>query len=102
MQNYYKGIYNTFGYAKMKLQVESGTLDGELTEKAYYLDNKRIYSDRFATDCFSDFFETKTLRSKIGINDLEEYESSRATMDELKMQNSYFITELINKQENDK
>ena len=102
MQNYYKNTYNTFGYAKMKLQVESGTLDGELTEKAYFLDNKRIYSDRFATDCFSDFFETKTLRSKIGINDLEEYESSRATMDELKKQNSYFIADLMNKQENDK
>ena len=86
----------------MKIQVESGTLDGELTDKAYYLDNKRIYSDRFSTDCFSGFFETKALRSKIGIDDLEEYKTSKATLEELKKQNSYFVAELVNKQENDK
>ena len=102
MQRYYKTIYNTFGYSKMKLQVESGTQDGELEAKVYYLDNKRIYSDRFSTDCFSDFFETKSLRSKIGIEDLDEYASSKATLDELKMQNSYFVADLVNKQENDK
>ncbi len=102
LQNYYQNTYNLFGYAKMKIQVESGTLDGELTDKAYYLDNKRIYSDRFSTDCFSGFFETKALRSKIGIDDLEEYKTSKATLEELKMQNSYFVAELVNKQENDK
>ena len=102
LQNYYSNTYNLFGYSKMKIQVESGTLDGEITDKAYYLDNKRIYSDRFSTDCFSGFFETKALRSKIGIDDLEEYKTSKATLDELKKQNSYFIAELVNKQENDK
>ena len=86
----------------MSLQVESGTQDGELEPKAYYLDNKRIYSDRFSTDCFSDFFVTKSLRSSIGIEDLEEYGSSKATLEELKLQNSYFVADLINKQENDK
>lgn len=102
MQHYYKNIYNLFGYSKLKLQVESGTQDGELADKVYYLDNKRIYSDRFSTDCFSDFFYTKSLRSPVGIEDLDEYQSSKATLDELKMQNSYFVADLINKQENDK
>ena len=102
LQNYYSNTYNLFGYSKMKIQVESGTLDGEIIDKSYYLDNKRIYSDRFSTDCFSGFFETKALRSKIGIDDLEEYKTSKATLDELKKQNSYFIAELVNKQENDK
>ena len=86
----------------MKLQVESGTQDGELDEKVYYLDNKRIYSDRFSTDCFSEFFTTKSLRSRMGFDDLEEYQSSKATFDELKKQNSYFIADLTHKQENDK
>ena len=102
LQAYYKRTYNIFGYSKMRLQVESGTQDGELTDKVYYLDNKRIYADRFSTDCFSDFFETKSLRSEIGIDDLEEYASSKATLEELKMQNSYFVADLVNKQENDK
>ncbi len=85
----------------MKLQVESGTQDGELEAKVYYLDNKRIYADRFSTDCFSDYFTTKSLCSSLGIEDLEEYKSSKATLDELKMQNSYFVADLVSKQEND-
>ncbi len=101
-QRYYKNVYNQFGYSQMRLQVESGTQDGELDEKTYYLDNKRIYSDRFSTDCFSEFFTTKSLRSRMGFDDLEEYQSSKATFDELKKQNSYFIADLTHKQENDK
>lgn len=102
LQSYYKGIYNTFGYCKMSVQVESGTQDGELSDKAYYLDNKRIYADRFSTDCFSEFFTTKSLRSEVGFDDLEEYKTSKATFEELQKQNSYFIADLMNKQENDK
>ena len=98
----YKGIYNTFGYSKMSVQVESGTQDGELSAKSYYLDNKRIYSNRFSTDCFSEFFTTKALRSTVGFDDLDEYKTSKATFEELQMQNSYFIADLMNKQENDK
>ena len=100
-QGYYKRTYNMYGFSKMLVQVESGTQDGELSDKAYYLDNKRIYSDRFSTDCFSDFFTTKSLRSSVGIDDLEEYRTSKATLDELKMQNSYFVADLVQKQEND-
>lgn len=102
LQAYYKGIYNTFGYSKMSIQIENGTQDGELSDKAYYLDNKRIYADRFSTDCFSEFFTTKALRSQVGIDDLDEYKTSKATFEELQMQNSYFIADLMNKQENDK
>ena len=102
LQRYYKGIYNTFGYSKMSVQVESGTQDGELSAKSYYLDNKRIYSNRFSTDCFSEFFTTKALRSTVGFDDLDEYKTSKATFDELQQQNSYFIADLMNKQENDK
>ena len=101
-QGYYKRTYNMYGYSKMLVQVESGTQDGELADKAYYLDNKRIYADRFSTDCFSDFFTTKSLRSSVGIDDLEEYQTSKATLEELKMQNSYFVADLVQKQENDK
>ena len=57
---------------------------------------KKIYSKRFSTDCFSDFFEKKALRSPVGIDDLKEYVSEKASICELKEQNSYFINELIN------
>ena len=64
--------------------------------------SKKIYSRRFSTDCFSEFFREKALRSKVGINDLLEYKTERATFEELKKQNSYFITDLVNTEEQNK
>ena len=95
IQNYYKGIYNTFGYCVLNADVESGTQTGIPERKKYYLANKKIYSKRFSTDCFSDFYVQKTLRSLYGICDIPEYETEKASIDELKMQNSYFINDLI-------
>lgn len=100
--NYYTRIYNTFGCCELKVQVESGTQDGVMQDKKYYLMHKKIYSKRFATDCFSEYYTEKTLRSKIGINAMREYETERATFEELKTQNSYFITDLVKTEENDR
>ncbi len=94
IHNYYKGIYNRFGYSTLKVQTENGTQDGRLKKGKYFLMNKKIYSKRFSTDCFSDFFDRKTLRSKVGINDLPMYLTEKANMDELKAQNSYFIIDI--------
>ena len=58
--------------------------------------SKKIYSKRFSTDCFSDFFTQKALRSPVGIDDLPEYKAEKATFDELNKQNSYFIRDLVN------
>ena len=93
----YRKIVNTFGYFVSDLQVEAGTQDGLLSDKKYYLMFKKIYSKRFSTDCFSDFFNEKNLKSPIGIDDLEEYQTEKATFEELQKQNSYFINDLINK-----
>ena len=97
--NFYNGIYNIFGYSKMELQVEDGTLEGEKEDKNYYLMTKKIYSKRFSTDCFNDFFIKKTIKSKIGLEDLQEYKTEKASIEELKEQHSYFIGELVGQQE---
>ena len=96
--HYYTRVYNTFGYCALRVQVESGTQDGELDEGRYYLASKKIYSMRFSTDCFSDFFEKKALRSAYGIDDLREYATEKATLDELKAQHSYFITDIASRE----
>ncbi len=101
MRNYYTGIYNRFGYCVAAVDVESGTLDGKTEANKYYLMSKKIYSKRFSTDCFSDFFTVKALRSPVGINDLNEYATEKATFGELAMQNSYFVTDLLNGLKND-
>ena len=56
--------------------------------------NKKIYSKRFSTDCFSDYFNDLAKKAKVGLMDYLEYENTKATVDELKLQNSYFINAL--------
>ena len=93
-------IHNRFGYCKLHCDVERGTQDAEAESKVYYIMSKKIYSKRFSTDCFSDFFNEKALRSTVGIDDLDEYASEKASFEELKRQNSYFINDLLQKKEN--
>lgn len=102
LHNYYVKVYNTFGYCALNVTVESGTQDGIKKNKRYFLMNKKIYSKRFSTDCFSDFYYKRALRSELGIEDLEEYQTEKATMAELEMQNSYFMADLMNKHNIDK
>ena len=56
--------------------------------------NKKIYSLRFSTDCFSDYFNDLGRKTMVGLDDYFEYAGERATVDELKMQNSFFINSL--------
>ncbi len=102
MHKRYVRIYNTFGYCKLKIGVEAGVQDGNIQTKYYYLMFKKIYSKRFSSDCFSDFYYTRALRSDIGIHELEEYQDVKATVKELEMQNSYFIQDLMDKHNIDK
>ena len=95
LHNYYTRIYNKFGYSTLDILVEKGTMDGRVSEHKYYLMFKKIYSKRFSTDCFSDFFMEKSIKSTLGIDDLEEYKTEKATFDELQKQNSYFINDLV-------
>ncbi len=87
-------IYNRFGYTVSAIEKERGTRDGKLEKKKYYVMYKKIYARRFSTDCFSDYFNDMARKTKVGLNDYMEYATEKATVDELKMQNSYFIASL--------
>ena len=86
--------YNNYGYSISNIEKERGTMDGKTEKKKYYLMHKKIYSQRFSTDCFSDYFNDIAKNTKIGLNDYMEYQTEKATVTELKMQNSYFINAL--------
>lgn len=92
--HYYNRTYNLFGCHRLAIQLESGSLDGSYKDKVYYVSRKKDYSKRFATDCFADFFREKALTAPVGLDDMDEYETERATWDELKKQGSYFIRDL--------
>lgn len=87
-------ILNTFGYSISSIEKERGTLDGKPEYKKYYLMNKKIYSTRFSTDCFSDYFNDMAKKTKVGLRDYVEYATEKASVEELKKQNSYFINSL--------
>ena len=87
-------IYNKYGYSVLTVAKQAGTMDGKIRRKKYYLCNRKIYSRRFSTDCFSDYFNEQARNSNVGLNDYEEYAAGKATVAELKAQNSYFINSL--------
>ena len=88
-------LYNKYGFMKVDLSVEKGTQDGMLKEAKYFLMPKKIYARRFSTDAFAEYFNEKALRSALGMEDLPAYGTEKATMDELKEQNSYWINDLV-------
>lgn len=87
-------IYNRYGYSILKIEKERGTMDGKPEKKKYYLASGKIYANRFSTDCFSDYFNDTARKSKVGLRDYIEYATEKASVEELKMQNSYFINSL--------
>lgn len=87
-------LYNRFGYCSLNIEKERGTMNARCEKKKYYLMNKKIYSRRFSTDCFSDYFNDIAKKTNVGLRDYLEYASEKATVEELKKQNSYFINAL--------
>lgn len=94
---YYIPLFNTYGFYKSKLSSQKGTMEGGKDTFKYYIMFKKIYSKRYASDAFSEFFRNKALESKYGINDINTYKSERASIEELQSQNSYFIRDLTDK-----
>ena len=90
---------NKYGYGVLTVGKQRGTLDGKVQKKKYYLANRKIYSRRFSTDCFSDYFNEQAKKTKTGIKDYPEYASEKASVEELKAQNSYFISSLYKDEE---
>ena len=90
-------VYNRFGYCVLSIEKERGTQDVKPEKKRYFLANYKIYRERFSTDCFSDYFNEMALKAGVGLADYKEYTDVKASVDELKAQNSYFIRDLYGK-----
>jgi hypothetical protein len=87
-------VYNKYGYSVLKVEKESGTMDGKKRKKSYYIMNMKTYRKRFITDCFGDYFNELAKGSVVGLKDYIEYKTEKASVEELKLQNSYFINSL--------
>ena len=91
--------YNRYGYSILKIEKERGTMDGKVEDKKYFIMNAKIYARRFATDCFSDYFNDMAKKSGAGLGDYREYVTEKAMVEELKEQHSYFINALYKEDE---
>ena len=87
-------LNNQFGYCVLHIEKARGTMDGKAEKKKYFLMNRKIYARRFSTDCFSDYFSDLAQKSPVGLQDYIAYANEKATVEELKLQNSYFINSL--------
>ena len=94
-----ENIHNRYGYSTLTIAKQAGTMDGKVYRKKYYLCHYKIYKQRFSTDCFSDYFNEQAKKTFIGINDYSEYATEKASVEELKEQNSYFINGLYHDEE---
>ena len=93
--SYYIKLFNTFSFAVQNIDLESSKMDGNFEQAKYYLSYKKIYSYRFATDAFSDYFYRKAESSNVGINSLPSFKAYRASLEELSSENSYLFNSLL-------
>jgi len=92
---YYIRLFNTFCYSEQRIELESSKLDSKVNSSKYYLSYKKIYSYRFATDAFSDYFYKKAALSKVGIDALPSFRCYRASLNELHSEHSYLFNSLL-------
>ena len=94
LKKYRDRTCNLFGSSCVMLSVESGRMDGERKDRKYFLQSKKIYAQRYSTDCLSGIFDMYADNNTVGINDLIEYATERGTDEENLLQNSHFQKEI--------
>ena len=86
---------NIFGCSTLKLELQSGRMDGTPRKRKWYRMSKKIYSRRYTTDCQQAIFERRAELNYVGIDDLREYADDMANGYELIYQNSHMQIELL-------
>ena len=85
---------NLFGGKILKIEVQSGRMEGKVKNCKYYLSFKKGRSKRNGSDCMAGTFESRGEQNLVGLNDMKEYADYIATQDELLAQHSYTQAEL--------
>ncbi len=96
LHNYYKKTYNLFGCNVLDVTVQDGRMESAGDSARIHLLHKKVYSDRFATDCYNGFFAPELEQAEISFDEYEEYAETVANRDELHSQHSYFVKDLEN------
>lgn len=85
---------NIYGYSKLKLEVNVGDDESDITNAKYYLLNKKAYAKAYSTDTHYGFFKESLNQETESIDDKPSYSSLRASASEIKAQNSFLGNDL--------
>lgn len=85
---------NIYGYSKLKLEVNVGDDESDISTSTYYLLNKKAYAKAYSTDTHYGFFKESLNNEKTNIDDKPSYSSLRASASEIKAQNSFLGNDL--------
>ena len=86
---------NQYSYMTAIVTKQDGTLEDEPQEHEYYISFKKIYSNRYSTDCYKEYFADRALASEYDFVNSDSYESEVAALEELNKQNSYLVADLF-------
>ena len=89
LDNYFKKIENFYGIQTLKLEIQSGSLEGESKIDKWRSISIFDLAERYSSDCLKGVFVSDPPNEK-HIDDYIMYEGILATPEELSMQKSYF------------
>ena len=89
-----RNCFKTIAKIAPELGLENGTQDGSIRKQEYYIVNKKIYAKRYDTACFADIFARAAAKTPGGVDTYPTYQDVRASLTELREQNSYFVKEI--------
>lgn len=90
LRSHQERVNNLFGCSVLSLSIAQGRNDDEPLKRKYYIQSKKIWSERYDTACLSGIYEARGKLNRIGIDDIEEYHGKLATDAELQKQHSHF------------
>ncbi len=90
LRSHRERVNNLFGCSKLTLSIEQGRNNDEALKRKYYIQSKKIWSERYSTDCLSGIYAARGKLNTVGISDIEEYAGIMATDEELQKQHSFF------------
>ena len=93
INNYYDKVHGQFGTQTLKLEIQSGRMDGQIKKDKWRLIMKKDRSRRYRTACLEavfDSYEPNTMH----VDDFLMYAGEVGTQEENELQNSYFQNDI--------
>ena len=83
-----------FGGHALQIELQTGRMDGAVKKHTFFVQYKKDYAKRNASDCTAGMFESRGELNTIGLDDMKEFAGYIATQDELDMLHNYVQREL--------